>query len=79
MRYLIGTIEASLDPPPVPTAELRATMTELADRARTSYRALVDQSDFLDYFRQITPQEELEALALGSEPEDRSNVPASMA
>ena len=74
MRYLIGTIEASLDPPPVPTAELRATMTELADRARTSYRALVDQSDFLDYFRQITPQEELEALALGSEPEDRSNV-----
>ena len=74
MRYLIGTIEASLDPPPVPTDALRATMTGLADRARASYRNLVDQSDFVDYFRQITPQEELETLALGSDPEDRSNV-----
>ena len=33
MRYLIGTIEASLAPPPVPTAALRATMSDLADRA----------------------------------------------
>ena len=72
MRYLIGTIEASLDPPPVPTAELRATMTRLADRARTSYRSLVDQSDFVDYFCEITPQEELETLALGSDPAGRS-------
>ena len=74
MRYLVGTIEASLAPPPVPTAELRATMTRLADRARASYRALVDQSDFVDYFCQITPLEELETLALGSDPEDRSTV-----
>ena len=74
MRYLIGTIEASLDPPPVPTAALRATMSELADRARTSYRTLVDQSDFIEYFRQITPQEELETLALGSDPADHSTV-----
>ena len=74
MRYLIGTIEASLNPPPVPTAALRATMGDLADRARTSYRGLVDQSGFADYFCQITPQEELETLALGSDPADRSNA-----
>ena len=74
MRYLIGTIEASLDPPAAPTARLRATMSQLADRARASYRALVDQSDFVDYFRQITPQEELETLALGSDPTHRSIV-----
>ena len=73
MRYLIGTIEASLDPPPVPTDALRATMTRLADRARASYRDLVDRPDFIDYFRQITPQEELETLALGSAPADHSN------
>ena len=74
MRYLIGTIEATLDPPPVPTAQLRATMTELADRARTSYRTLVDQSDFVDYFCEITPQEELETLALGNDPTDGSTI-----
>ena len=74
MRYLIGTIEVSLDPPPAPTARLRATMSQLADRARESYRALVDQTDFVDYFRQITPQEELETLALGSDPAQRSTV-----
>ena len=74
MRYLIGTIEVSLDPPPAPTARLRATMSQLADRARESYRALVDQTDFVDYFRQITPQEELETLALGSDPTQRSTV-----
>ena len=72
MRYLIGTVEASLDPPPVPTAALRATMSDLADRARASYRGLVDRRDFIDYFRQITPQEELETLALGSAPADDS-------
>ena len=59
---------------PVPTSELRATMTELADRARRTYRALVDQSDFVDYFCEITPQEELETLALGIDPADRSIV-----
>ena len=72
MRYLIGTIEASLDPPAPPTPEQRDAMAELAHKAYAGYRELVaDTPGFVDYFREITPEEELTAVTLGSRPSSR--------
>ena len=72
MRYLIGTIEASLDPPASPTDEQRHAMNGLAQSALEGYRELVlETPDFVDYFREITPEEELGALTLGSRPASR--------
>ena len=65
-RYLVGTIEASLSPPAAPSSEQRAAMNDLAERAFGGYRELVaDTPGFVDYFREITPEEELSALTIG--------------
>ena len=50
-----------------------AAMSELADSARSAYRALVwETPGFEDFFRQATPIAELSALAIGSRPAARS-------
>ena len=70
MRYLTGTIEVSLDPPAVPVTEWRDLMTSISGEARDAYRALVVTTpDFANYFRELTPDEELNRLSLGSRPE----------
>ena len=76
MRYLIGTIEASLDPPAPPTSEQREAMNELAEKAFEGYRELVaDTPGFVDYFREITPEEELTALTIGGRSDHRHAPP----
>jgi len=47
-------------------------MTELADTARSAYRALVwETPEFEEFFREATPVAELSALAIGSRPSAR--------
>lgn len=68
MRYLIGVVEATLAPPAPPTAAQRQAMAQLAERSATGYRGLVaEETTFLDYFREVTPEEELGALTFHSE------------
>lgn len=63
MRYLIGLAEATLAPPAPPTAAQRQAMAKLATCAAAGYRRLVaEETTFLDYFRELTPEEELGAL-----------------
>ncbi|UBF29634.1 phosphoenolpyruvate carboxylase [Kovacikia minuta CCNUW1] len=48
-------------------------MEELAARSRTHYRALIyEQPDFLDFFMQVTPIEEISQLQISSRPARRS-------
>ncbi|MBL1178870.1 phosphoenolpyruvate carboxylase [Pantanalinema sp. GBBB05] len=48
-------------------------MEELATRARNHYRSLIyEQPDFLDFFLQITPIEEISQLQISSRPARRS-------
>lgn len=76
MRYLIGTIEASLDPPAAPTSAQRNAMDDLAQKAFGGYRELVaDTPGFVDYFREITPEEELTASTGGGLPDSRNALP----
>lgn len=69
-----AVLRASLRPrPPEPReAQWRAIATELAQRSRAHYRALVhDHADFPAYFRAATPIDVIERLRLGSRPSKR--------
>jgi phosphoenolpyruvate carboxylase len=70
--YLAAVLEATLLPPPAPTAEWRALMERLAADGLASYRAVVrEHPQFVEYFRQATPEQELGRLPLGSRPARR--------
>lgn len=70
--YVASTLEATLLPPPAPESSWRALMDALSAVAVDSYRATVrGEPRFVDYFRTVTPELELQSLALGSRPAKR--------
>jgi len=70
--YLAAVLEATLLPPPPPTPEWRHLMDELAADGVSAYRAVVRENpQFVEYFRQSTPEQELGRLPLGSRPAKR--------
>ena len=71
-HYLTATLNATVDPPPTPTAEMRERMGELAQSSLHAYRACVRAPEFVDFFQALTPEAELAALALGSRPARRT-------
>ncbi len=48
-----------------------ATMNEVSQASYLQYRNLLEQSGFVDYFRQATPISEIEQLPIGSRPSRR--------
>ncbi|SEI11728.1 phosphoenolpyruvate carboxylase [Pseudomonas asplenii] len=70
--YLAAVLEATLLPPPPPQPAWRKLMDELAADGVRAYRAEVrDNPQFVEYFRQSTPEQELGRLPLGSRPAKR--------
>ncbi|WP_431144585.1 phosphoenolpyruvate carboxylase [Pseudomonas alvandae] len=70
--YLAAVLEATLLPPPPPTPGWRHLMDELAADGVRAYRAVVRENpQFVEYFRQSTPEQELGRLPLGSRPAKR--------
>ncbi|SEE75790.1 phosphoenolpyruvate carboxylase [Pseudomonas anguilliseptica] len=70
--YLAAVLEATLLPPPSPEPAWRALMDRLASDGVSAYRAVVrEHPQFVDYFRQATPEQELGRLPLGSRPAKR--------
>ncbi|AXP07084.1 phosphoenolpyruvate carboxylase [Pseudomonas fluorescens] len=70
--YLAAVLEATLLPPPPPTPQWRHLMDELAADGVSAYRAVVRENpQFVEYFRQSTPEQELGRLPLGSRPAKR--------
>ena len=70
--YTSAVLEASLLPPPAPQPRWRETMQALADRSVEIYRGVVrHEPQFVEYFRQATPEQELARLPLGSRPAKR--------
>ncbi|KTC35021.1 phosphoenolpyruvate carboxylase [Pseudomonas sp. ABAC61] len=70
--YLAAVLEATLLPPPPPEPAWRHLMDELASDGVQAYRAVVrDNPQFVEYFRQSTPEQELGRLPLGSRPAKR--------
>ncbi|MDP3814764.1 phosphoenolpyruvate carboxylase [Pseudomonas sp.] len=70
--YLAAVLEATLLPPPNPEPAWRALMDRLARDGVGAYRAVVrEHPQFVAYFRQATPEQELGRLPLGSRPAKR--------
>ncbi len=70
--YLAAVLEATLLPPPAPQPAWREAMDRLAADGVTAYRAVVrEHPQFVEYFRQATPEQELGRLPLGSRPAKR--------
>ncbi|MFG0400801.1 phosphoenolpyruvate carboxylase [Pseudomonas sp. zjy_11] len=70
--YLAAVLEATLLPPPPPQPAWREVMDQLAADGVQAYRGVVrDNPDFVEYFRQSTPEQELGRLPLGSRPAKR--------
>lgn len=70
--YLAAVLEATLLPPPAPEPAWREEMQRLAADSLAAYRQVVrETSQFVDYFREATPEQELGRLPLGSRPAKR--------
>lgn len=70
--YLAAVLEATLQPPPPPQPAWRKMMDNLAADGVKAYRAVVRENpEFVEYFRQATPEQELGRLPLGSRPAKR--------
>jgi phosphoenolpyruvate carboxylase len=71
-QYTSAILRANLTPPPVPNAQWRSLMDDLAVKACDGYRDWVrEHPHFVTYFRQATPEPELASLPLGSRPARR--------
>ncbi|MEP1214567.1 MAG: phosphoenolpyruvate carboxylase [Marinobacter sp.] len=70
--YTTAVVEATLAPPRGPEPEWREVMDWLTERSLKAYRDVVrDNPEFVPYFRQVTPEQALGKLALGSRPARR--------
>jgi phosphoenolpyruvate carboxylase len=69
--YLTATLEATLTPQPGAPPEFRAAADSLAAAAREAFRRTIQDPRFLEYFREATPERELELTNIGSRPGKR--------
>lgn len=70
--YVAAVLEATLLPPPTPKNSWRQVMETMAQDGMQAYRNVVrDNPEFVTYFRQATPEQELGRLPLGSRPAKR--------
>ncbi|WP_423910948.1 phosphoenolpyruvate carboxylase [Candidatus Spongiihabitans sp.] len=70
--YLGAVLEATLTPPPKPKKQWRQQMTELSREAVGEFHSVVrHHDDFVEYFRQATPEQEIGNLKIGSRPARR--------
>jgi phosphoenolpyruvate carboxylase len=72
MQYTTAVAEATMAPPPAPKAAWRDLMEAMSEISCSEYRGIIrDQENFVEYFRQVTPEQELSRLYIGSRPAKR--------
>jgi len=72
--YASAILASLVKPQPAPKAAWRKIMDDMAERSCEVYRDYVcEQEDFVKYFRQATPEQELSSLPLGSRPSKRKS------
>ncbi|MCI0526196.1 MAG: phosphoenolpyruvate carboxylase, partial [Nitrospira sp.] len=69
--YTTTTLKATLIPPQAPSQRWREFMNDLSEIACAAYRKVVQDPDFVRYFRTATPEVELGSLNMGSRPTHR--------
>tara|TARA_A100001011_G_scaffold1788_1_gene2149 strand:- start:1086 stop:3773 length:2688 start_codon:yes stop_codon:yes gene_type:complete len=73
--YIGAVSQATLLPPPEPKSNWRSLIEKMADISKSSYRKNINQnSDFIKYFKTVTPHVSLGKLSIGSRPSKRKNV-----
>ena len=73
--YIGAVSQASLNPPPQPKNSWRTLIEKMAEISKSSYRKNINQnSDFIKYFKTVTPHISLSKLSIGSRPSKRKNV-----
>ena len=70
--YLGAVLEATLTPPPKPKDKWRKQMAELSKDAMSEFHDVVRHNpEFVEYFKQATPEQEIGNLKIGSRPARR--------
>ncbi len=73
--YIGAVTEATLNPPPSPKQNWRELIEKMSDISKSSYRKNINQSsEFIKYFKTVTPSAALGKLSIGSRPSKRKNV-----
>jgi len=73
--YIGAVTEATLNPPPKPKDNWRSLIEKMSDISKSSYRKNINQSsEFIKYFKTVTPHRALGKLSIGSRPSKRKNV-----
>ena len=73
--YIGAVTEATLNPPPVPKNNWRTLIEKMSDISKSSYRKNINQStEFIKYFKTVTPHVALGKLSIGSRPSKRKNI-----
>ncbi len=73
--YIGAVTEASLNPPPMPKTEWRNLIEKMSDISKSSYRKNINQSsEFIKYFKTVTPHIALGKLSIGSRPSKRKKT-----
>ena len=73
--YIGAVMQATLSPPPHPKKEWRNLIEQMSEISTRSYRKNINESsDFIRYFKTVTPHVSLGKLSIGSRPSKRKNV-----
>ena len=73
--YIGAVTEATLNPPPIPKKNWRSLIEKMSEISKNSYRKNINQSsEFIKYFKTVTPHVALGKLSIGSRPSKRKNV-----
>ncbi len=73
--YIGAVAEASLNPPPSPKNSWRQLIEKMSDISKSSYRRNINQSsEFIKYFKTVTPHVALGKLSIGSRPSKRKKT-----
>ena len=73
--YIGAVVQATLKPPPEPKIEWKKLIEKMSEISMESYRGNINEkSDFIRYFKTVTPHKALGKLSIGSRPSKRKNV-----
>ncbi len=73
--YIGAVMQATLNPPPNPKDKWRSLIQKMSEISTNSYRKNINEnSDFIRYFKTVTPHIALGKLSIGSRPSKRKNV-----
>ena len=73
--YIGAVMQATLNPPPKPKESWRNLIEDMTQISTRSYRKNIrENTDFIRYFKTVTPHLALGKLSIGSRPSKRKNV-----